>query len=105
MNTDFLEKTEIISVNPCKLTPLNLLRRSGDYNGVQISGYTNDSTVIPSAARNPGYLIMLANRSVSGIPFDTIFDRRACFTSLALHAYGDAAFRMTLMTLLQKATK
>jgi len=51
--------------------------------------------VIPRVARNPGYLALLANRLVSGIPFDTIFDRRAGFTPLALHAYGDASFRMT----------
>jgi len=29
---------------------------------------------------------------VSGILCDPIFDRRACFTSLALHAYGDTTF-------------
>jgi len=91
------------------LHPINFqFRPTGDFSGIDIPDGVQGqcfygvasvdeesksvSTVIPSVARNPGYLTLLANRSVLGIPFDTIFDRRACFTPLALHAYGDAAF-------------
>ncbi len=65
---------------------------SGDFRGVHYSEGTNFSIVIPSGARNPRHPALLDNCLVLGIPFDTIFDRRACFTPLALHAYGVAAF-------------